>query len=165
MAILLSIPDGGWIHWDIHHWIITFIRLFEAFITAKDPLGPAHFVNDLAQPTGWTAWYGALSTCLSSWRLNKYWIGLICWTLIRHDRMNYSHGLSTNILKVLAIFVESATIYTAWTIFFFISYLLKADIQFFAIDVFPSIAGISFMLINVRVGQDIRDKWRCLYRI
>ncbi|KAF9067880.1 hypothetical protein BDP27DRAFT_1383836 [Rhodocollybia butyracea] len=199
------------------HWIITFIRLFEAFITAKDPLGPAHFVNDLAQPTYivktgflcaaliivdilviyrlWIitdkklyiivlpvmTWIGLLvsnvgityqftrralgtdvflfaaarwitSQCVFSLCTNIYCTSLICWTLIRHDRMNYTHGLSTNILKVLAIFIESATIYTAWTIFFFISYLLKADIQFFAIDVFPSMAGISFMLINVRVG-------------
>jgi len=77
---------------------------------------------------------------------------MICWTLIRHDRRNYNQGLSSNILKVLAIFVESAIIYTAWTIFFFITYQFQSNIQFFAIDVYPSMAGISFMLINVRVG-------------
>ncbi|KAF9062877.1 hypothetical protein BDP27DRAFT_1336090, partial [Rhodocollybia butyracea] len=199
------------------HWIITFIRLFDAFVTDKDPLGPAHFVNDLAQPTYvvksallgasliivdilviyrlWIVtdkklyitvlpvmtWIGllvsnigityqftrhALGTdvfvfaaarwitcqCVFSLSTNIYCTSLICWTLIRHHRMNYTHGLSTNILKVLAIFVESAAIYTAWTIFFFITELLKTQIQHFAIDVFPSIAGISFMLINVRVG-------------
>ncbi|KAF9044675.1 hypothetical protein BDP27DRAFT_1305171 [Rhodocollybia butyracea] len=199
------------------HWIITFIRLFEAFVTAEDPLGPAHFVNDVAQPTYivkagllgasliivdilviyrlWIVtdkklyiivlpvitWIGLLisnigitylfsrrtlgtdvfasvavrwttSQCVFSLCTNIYCTGMICRTLIRHYQMTYTHGLSTNILKVLAIFVESATIYTAWTIFFFITELLKIDMQHFAIDVFPSVAGISFMLIQVRVG-------------
>ncbi|KAJ7600508.1 hypothetical protein C8J56DRAFT_767475 [Mycena floridula] len=53
---------------------------------------------------------------------------------------------------VLSIFVESAALYTTWTIAFIISYELRSNIQFPIIDIGPSIAGISFMLINLRIG-------------
>lgn len=36
--------------------------------------------------------------------------------------------------------------------FFFISYQIHSNLQFVAVDSWPAMSGISFMLINVRVG-------------
>ncbi|KZT01335.1 uncharacterized protein LAESUDRAFT_686826 [Laetiporus sulphureus 93-53] len=57
-----------------------------------------------------------------------------------------------NLLGVLATIIESAALYTSWTIFFFVTYQTGSNLQFTAVDTFAVISGISFMLINVRVG-------------
>ncbi|KAH9934277.1 uncharacterized protein B0H18DRAFT_855057, partial [Fomitopsis serialis] len=43
-------------------------------------------------------------------------------------------------------------LYRSYTIFFFVSYEARSNIQYFCIDTLCPIAGIVFMLINVRVG-------------
>ncbi|KIJ41951.1 hypothetical protein M422DRAFT_254974 [Sphaerobolus stellatus SS14] len=48
--------------------------------------------------------------------------------------------------------IESAAIYTTWTIFYFAAYCTESNIQFLVIDSWPAISGISAMFINVRVG-------------
>ncbi|THU83044.1 hypothetical protein K435DRAFT_734296 [Dendrothele bispora CBS 962.96] len=53
---------------------------------------------------------------------------------------------------VLMILVESAAIYTSWNILFFASYQSRSNLQFTAVDCWPEVAGIAFMLINVRAG-------------
>ena len=40
----------------------------------------------------------------------------------------------------------------SWTTVFFISYQAHSNLQFTAVDTWPAMSGISFMLINVRVG-------------
>ncbi|EIW79978.1 hypothetical protein CONPUDRAFT_58530 [Coniophora puteana RWD-64-598 SS2] len=57
-----------------------------------------------------------------------------------------------HLMPVLATFVESAAMYTSWTIFFFGSYQSGSNMQFLAVDGWAAMAGISYMLINVRVG-------------
>jgi hypothetical protein len=42
--------------------------------------------------------------------------------------------------------------YRAWTTFFFSSYQSQSNLQFVAVDCWPAMSGIAFMLINVRVG-------------
>jgi hypothetical protein len=53
---------------------------------------------------------------------------------------------------ILATIVESAAIYTTWTIFFFATYQARSNVQYPAVDMWPQMSGIAFMLINVRVG-------------
>ncbi|KAJ6451268.1 hypothetical protein C8R45DRAFT_883357 [Mycena sanguinolenta] len=57
------------------------------------------------------------------------------------------------LLSVLAIIVESAAIYTIWTIFFIATYQSQSNLQFIAVDCWPAITGISCMLIHVRIGM------------
>ncbi|EPS98828.1 hypothetical protein FOMPIDRAFT_1031154 [Fomitopsis schrenkii] len=57
-----------------------------------------------------------------------------------------------NLMDVLVTMVESATLYASYTIFFLGTYEAKSNLQFFTIDTLCPIAGIAFMLINVRVG-------------
>ena len=52
----------------------------------------------------------------------------------------------------LAIFVESAALYSAWATLFVILYLSRSPLQTVGSGCGPSMIGISFMLITVRVG-------------
>ncbi|KAJ8482415.1 hypothetical protein ONZ51_g5391 [Trametes cubensis] len=52
----------------------------------------------------------------------------------------------------LAIFVESAALYSTWATLFVIFYLTRSPLQTVGSGCGPSMIGISFMLITVRVG-------------
>lgn len=41
---------------------------------------------------------------------------------------------------------------SAWIIFYFATFLARSHVQLVVLDCWPAVAGISFMLINVRVG-------------
>lgn len=75
---------------------------------------------------------------------------LITWKLwVAHSRIK-TRG--TSLLWVCAVIVESAAIYLAWSIVFFASLESKLNIQDAFLDIWAVIAGIAFMLINVRIG-------------
>ncbi|CCM06755.1 uncharacterized protein FIBRA_09052 [Fibroporia radiculosa] len=82
---------------------------------------------------------------------NVYCTVMIAW------RIWYIHsaigGRRGSLMSVLAILVESAAIYTIWTIFFLIACKLYPDLQPLAYLLLSVVTGISFMLINVRVGM------------
>ncbi|KAF7352572.1 hypothetical protein MVEN_01222500 [Mycena venus] len=82
---------------------------------------------------------------------NVYCTTLIIWRIWRNSRLISPHG-GQNLNSLLAILVESAALYTTWTLFFFISYQTKSNLQFIALDCWPAVSGISCMLIHVRIG-------------
>ncbi|EEB96166.1 hypothetical protein MPER_04745 [Moniliophthora perniciosa FA553] len=53
----------------------------------------------------------------------------------------------------MAIFIESALLYTAWTIIFIITFAAESHVEAMMTDCWAVIAGISFGLINVRIGM------------
>ncbi|KAH9934280.1 uncharacterized protein B0H18DRAFT_980495 [Fomitopsis serialis] len=57
-----------------------------------------------------------------------------------------------NLTDVLVTMVESAALYASYSIFFLGTYEAKSNLQFFTIGTLCPVAGIAFMLINVRVG-------------
>ncbi|TFY69100.1 hypothetical protein EVJ58_g603 [Rhodofomes roseus] len=57
-----------------------------------------------------------------------------------------------SLTDVLVTMVESAALYASYTILFLGTYEAKSNLQFFTIATVCPIAGIAFMLINVRVG-------------
>ncbi|EED80156.1 predicted protein [Postia placenta Mad-698-R] len=80
------------------------------------------------------------------------WITIfISWKVWRTTVRTKSYG-GGNILGALAIIVESAFISTAWNLVFLITYQTHNNVQFTAIDLWSSISGIAFMLINLRVS-------------
>ena len=91
------------------------------------------------------------SDCVFTLVTNAYSTGFIAWRV-----WSISHNSSAvggmRLMPVLATFVESAAMYTSWTVFFFGSYQSGSNMQFLAVDGWPAMAGISYMLINVRVG-------------
>ncbi|EED85569.1 predicted protein [Postia placenta Mad-698-R] len=57
-----------------------------------------------------------------------------------------------NLMRVLATIVESAAIYTAWVVAFFISYEVTSNLQYTFVDTLCQVAGVAYMMINVRVS-------------
>jgi len=82
---------------------------------------------------------------------NVYSSTLIAWRVWRASRMTGSYG-GGNLMRVLATIVESASVYTAYVVAFFIAYELTSNIQYTLVDTLCQIAGIAFMMINVRVS-------------
>ncbi|KAF9558816.1 hypothetical protein CPC08DRAFT_667036 [Agrocybe pediades] len=198
------------------HWILTWIRLFDAFIHFNDGTTPVLYYADLRRITEvvktgfliatlvmcdamviyrlWVVWnYNKLvvifplctlaglivcgigityqfsvfplgadvfTSIAGRWITsditftictNIYSSTFIAWRIWRINRSSRKFGVAT-LNSVLVTVVESAAVYTSWAIMFFATYLSKSNMQFFTIDTFPAIAGISFMLIMTRVG-------------
>ncbi|KAI0725166.1 hypothetical protein C8Q72DRAFT_760139, partial [Fomitopsis betulina] len=70
----------------------------------------------------------------------------------RREARRYPSLASPNLLSALAILVESAALHTAWNAVFLASFQRANPFQFTAIDLWSPIAGIAFMLINLRVA-------------
>ncbi|PBK96039.1 hypothetical protein ARMGADRAFT_1052987 [Armillaria gallica] len=93
------------------------------------------------------------SNCVFTLLISVYSTSLIAWYIYRTHRATSSlAGTGRSLMSVLSIFVESAAMYTTWTILFMITYLTKTNIHFNFVDFWPAVAGIAFGLINVRVG-------------
>ncbi|KAJ7364666.1 hypothetical protein DFH08DRAFT_950231 [Mycena albidolilacea] len=60
----------------------------------------------------------------------------------------------SNLRDFLSIIVESALIYTIWTIFYIIAHQINSNLQFVAVILLPAVAGISNALIQARIGMD-----------
>ncbi|KAH9934353.1 uncharacterized protein B0H18DRAFT_556634 [Fomitopsis serialis] len=91
------------------------------------------------------------SDCAFTLCTNVYSTTLIAYRVWNSQRHVKAYT-GANVLSMLATFVESAALYTSWTTFFFISYQTHSNLQFTAVDTWAEMSGISFMLINVRVG-------------
>ncbi|KAF5371760.1 hypothetical protein D9758_003564 [Tetrapyrgos nigripes] len=95
------------------------------------------------------------SDCAFTLSTNLYSTAMIAfkiWTTDRNLQRSGTVKSGMGLKDTLNILVESAAIYTSWTIFFFASYQSGSNLQFNAVDVWPEMAGISATLINVRAG-------------
>ncbi|KZT05791.1 uncharacterized protein LAESUDRAFT_655097 [Laetiporus sulphureus 93-53] len=92
------------------------------------------------------------SSCAFSLCTNVYSTTMIAWRIWRINSaiVGYRHD---SLMSVMATVVESAVLYTIWTIFFLVTYETQSNLQFVTNETLPFVAGISFMLINVRVGM------------
>ncbi|KAF9476886.1 hypothetical protein BDN70DRAFT_138739 [Pholiota conissans] len=198
------------------HWILTCLRLFQAFVLFQNGTQPLDFYADLTQRTEvvktgflmaslvlgdamiiyrlWIVWgydkrvvifplctLAGLSVCgvgityqftqykpgenvflsvAGRWITsdavftlctNVYSTAAISWKIWRINKNAQKFG-SRSLMSALGIVVESAFVYTVWTTFFFASYQSESNLQFIAVDCWPAMSGIAFMLINVRVG-------------
>ncbi|KZT00807.1 uncharacterized protein LAESUDRAFT_527375 [Laetiporus sulphureus 93-53] len=91
------------------------------------------------------------SDCVFTFTTNVYCSILIAWRVWRTRIHTQSYG-GANIMGALAIIIESAALQSSWNLIFFITYQVKSNIQFTTCDLWGVIAGISFMLINLRVS-------------
>ncbi|KAJ7579079.1 hypothetical protein C8J56DRAFT_1110143 [Mycena floridula] len=93
------------------------------------------------------------SDCVFTLANNLYSTIMIAWRIWSTNKTASGAIATGNSLKsVLAMFIESAVVYTTWTIFFFACYQSGSNLQFVSVDCWAVMAGISFMMINVRVG-------------
>jgi len=185
------------------YWILSVIRLFQAFVYYKGGKAPTAFYGDLPQPT-MVALTGVMIFCVAVgdamviyrlWVIRAYnvyvvvlpvlslfdttagrWVigNVVCtlctnvyctamivsriWKLNTADRPYCVDGLTA----VSVVIIESAALYTAWSMFCSIAYQLKSELQNVAIETLPAVAGISLTLINVRasLGRTLRTSQR-----
>ncbi|KAI3604321.1 hypothetical protein WG66_008588 [Moniliophthora roreri] len=91
-------------------------------------------------------------------RTNLYSSVLIAWPIWFTSRRTKSTGItrvveSGNLTSILSIFIESALLYTSWTVVFIATYAAKSHIEAIIADCWAVMAGISFGLLNVRIGM------------
>jgi len=85
---------------------------------------------------------------------NCYCSGLIAWKLWR--MRNFVHFRRSGQLSVswyLGMLIEAAALYVGIIILYFVVHLSGSPVQFFIQDAISPLSGITFMLINVRVGM------------
>ncbi|KAH9923869.1 uncharacterized protein B0H18DRAFT_1013828 [Fomitopsis serialis] len=103
--------------------------------------------NIFATATG--RWITA--NCVFTLCTNVYSTATIAWRIWDANRRVRKFG-GSSLMGVVGILIESAALYTVWTILFFITYRVQSNLQYFASETYCVIAGITFMLIHVRVG-------------
>ncbi|KAI0327852.1 hypothetical protein GY45DRAFT_1256114 [Cubamyces sp. BRFM 1775] len=67
---------------------------------------------------------------------------------VKHEGASLAKGLP----EALVIFIESAALYTFWTLFFLVSYSSNSLLEAFAFHCIPAATGLSFTLIIARIG-------------
>ncbi|KAF7371371.1 hypothetical protein MSAN_00773500 [Mycena sanguinolenta] len=85
---------------------------------------------------------------------NVYSTAFIFWQLWNHGRHTETiqrYG-GPSLKSVLVILIESAALYTMWTILYLACYRSESNLQYIVVDCWPAVTGISCMLIHVRVG-------------
>ncbi|KAG7089629.1 hypothetical protein E1B28_011294 [Marasmius oreades] len=87
---------------------------------------------------------------------NVYSTTLIAWRVWLTHRASRQHGIvasagSSNLMTALAMFVESAVLFSIWVLFFASLYGAKSSLESLAEDNIAVMAGIAFSLINVRI--------------
>ncbi|KAH9896050.1 hypothetical protein C8Q73DRAFT_665064 [Cubamyces lactineus] len=83
--------------------------------------------------------YGTVSIAYHIWTSNR---------AIKHEGTSFTKGLP----EALVIFIESAALYTFWTLFFLVSYSSNSLLEAFAFHCIPAATGLSFTLIIARIG-------------
>ncbi|KAI0363642.1 hypothetical protein BV20DRAFT_95340 [Pilatotrama ljubarskyi] len=97
-----------------------------------------------------------LGYCVATLATNLYCTVMIAYRIYTFNKASKQNGLfranGSNLSEALAIFVESAALYSAWATLFVILYATRSPLQTMGSGCGPSMIGIAFMLITVRVG-------------
>uniref|UniRef100_A0A0W0F339 Uncharacterized protein n=1 Tax=Moniliophthora roreri TaxID=221103 RepID=A0A0W0F339_MONRR len=141
------------------HWICTVLRLFGAVVFSEK--GPSAYYEDLSEnlyaiKTGFIEASLIIGDSLFTLLTNVYsstLIGYRIWWTERQSRYSGATRVGrSNLSSVLAIFIESALLYTSWTVAFIATYAAESRVESVIADCWAAMAGISFGLINVRIG-------------
>ncbi|KAF8884318.1 hypothetical protein BD779DRAFT_1536990 [Infundibulicybe gibba] len=94
-------------------------------------------------------WIIGLCICTASTSL--YCNAMISWVVWKVERAGKSLG-TRRLATFRAITIESAILYTCWGSFYFMAWKIDSSISSIASDTLAQVTGITFMLINVRMG-------------
>ncbi|KAI0739673.1 hypothetical protein C8Q80DRAFT_1200135 [Daedaleopsis nitida] len=146
-----------WLVWRRNHWVIIFpIITISALIVCG--IGLLHEFG-AASPsksvfiTAIGRW--VIGFCGASLCTNLYGTIMIAYRIWATNKLMKKNLLLTggrDLTSALAIFVESAAMYSAWTIIFVVLYATRSTLQTIGSGCGPTVIGIAFMLITVRVG-------------
>ncbi|CCM03473.1 uncharacterized protein FIBRA_05606 [Fibroporia radiculosa] len=139
-----------WIVWGYTWFVIIFpvgtlVGLAVGIVVSLAMLLPGQDIFDTAAGQWITA------NCVFTLCTNVYSTGFIAWRIWRATRSAKQYG-GSSLMGVMGILIESAALYTAWTILFFVTYHTRSNLQYTFSETYCAIAGIAFMSINVRVG-------------
>ncbi|KAJ7278208.1 hypothetical protein C8J57DRAFT_1713129 [Mycena rebaudengoi] len=90
-----------------------------------------------------------LANFVMSLAINIYCTVLIAWCVWTKSR-------AKELMFVVGVLIESAALYTAWTLFTIISSKLGSNIQGFAVGLMAQVAGLTNTIIYLRVGLEPR---------
>ncbi|KAI0763273.1 hypothetical protein BD413DRAFT_210180 [Trametes elegans] len=94
--------------------------------------------------------------CVATLATNLYGTVMIAHKIWSMNRRRKQNGLmranGSNNMEAMAIFVESAALYSAWATLFVVMYVTRSPLQSVGSGCGPAMIGIAFMLITVRVG-------------
>ncbi|KAJ7825206.1 hypothetical protein B0H14DRAFT_1289464 [Mycena olivaceomarginata] len=91
--------------------------------------------------------------CVFTQCTNFYTTGFIWYKLWSTSRVVEPLG-GSSLAKIMRAFLDSAGLFAAWGLFHLISYQLRSNIQFVAIDGLPAIVGLTNTLILIRLRLD-----------
>ncbi|PCH44231.1 hypothetical protein WOLCODRAFT_138845 [Wolfiporia cocos MD-104 SS10] len=143
-----------WTVWNYNYYVIV---LPICTVLGLCVAGPGVIYQLTRVAAGGTVFVSQLNRWISAdyaftFTTNVYSSCGIAWRVWRARQRSGSRYGGGNLMRVLATIVESAAIYTSYTIFFFGSYQASSNLQYTAVDTLCPVAGIAFMMINVRVG-------------
>ncbi|KAJ6533585.1 hypothetical protein B0H19DRAFT_1272230 [Mycena capillaripes] len=91
--------------------------------------------------------------CVFTQCTNFYTTGFIWHKLWSTSRVVEPLG-GSSLAKIIRAFLDSAGLFAAWGLFHLISYQLRSNVQFVAIDGLPAIVGLTNTLILIRLRLD-----------
>ncbi|KAI0750218.1 hypothetical protein C8Q80DRAFT_1269958 [Daedaleopsis nitida] len=74
------------------------------------------------------------------------------WAATRNTKRMGPGARSGTLQRVLGVFIESAALYTCWTLFFILTYQRRSTLHYPGSSSWPQVSGIAYMLITVRIG-------------
>jgi len=84
--------------------------------------------------------------------LSLYCMVSMAWKMTTVHKRSQSPG-RMGVLPVLAVFGESALLYTVWTALFLLTVVTNSSWTFTTVDTWPAVAGISMLYISFRSGM------------
>ncbi|KAI8996467.1 hypothetical protein BD414DRAFT_478091 [Trametes punicea] len=147
-----------WLVWKRDYRAIIFPCITTAGLLASGIGILYEFCASNADIGPFTATFGPwiVAECISTLCTNLYDTLMIAYKIYSLNRLSKKNGLiiasGNSLMEGLVIFIESAALYSAWTIMFVIFYLTGSSLQMIGSGCGPTVIGIAFMLITVRVG-------------
>ncbi|KAJ7811170.1 hypothetical protein B0H14DRAFT_2860981 [Mycena olivaceomarginata] len=135
-----------WIVWSKSKLVVVLPICSMLLLTA----GGAVSTNVIKESNGVVSDPWLIANTVCTLITNLYCTVLIAWRIWRTTRISVSSD--NKLRKFLTIVVESAAIYVVWVIFFVVLYVVKSNLQSFAIETGPAVIGIVNALILTRVG-------------
>ncbi|RPD64208.1 hypothetical protein L226DRAFT_569675 [Lentinus tigrinus ALCF2SS1-7] len=158
MAVLvcdLMLIYRTWIIWNRRYWVAVLPLVTTIALTAVS-IAITYLYSALTPQRAAALTHFITGGCILTLSTNFYCTGMIVYRLVSANRRMSGHAVHDSghrsILKAMSIFVESAALYAAWTLFFFVEFQVGSAISSFANACMPFVSGISLSLITVRVA-------------
>ncbi|RPD57938.1 hypothetical protein L226DRAFT_470246 [Lentinus tigrinus ALCF2SS1-7] len=153
----LVITYRVWLVWEHRLGVIALPALTTVALLATG-IGMIHQFL-VSKPTGSvfdpivTRWITAY--CVMTFLTNIYGTIVIAYRIWATNRLLKNTGMydgTRSLLETMAIFVESAALYAVWGVFYVVVYGTKSHLEIIGTGCAPTVLGVTFMLITVRVG-------------